>query len=73
MNLKPKVAAKAAVNLAWLYEQEGNFSGAKALLEAALKTLGQSNANDKLSVYIKTYIDRLDKRIKDETKIMEQI
>ena len=73
LNLKPKVAAKAAVNLAWLYEQEGNFSGAKALLEAALKTLGQSNANDKLSVYIKTYIDRLDKRIKDETKIMEQI
>jgi len=73
LNLKPKVAAKAAVNLAWLYEQESNFSGAKALLEAALKTLGESNANDKLTVYIRQYIDRLERRIEDETKIMEQL
>lgn len=73
LNLKSKVAAKAAVNLAWLYERESNFSGAKALLEAALKTLGENKANDNLTVYIRQYIDRLEGRIKDETKIMEQL
>ncbi|WP_026207245.1 tetratricopeptide repeat protein [Butyricimonas synergistica] len=71
--LKPNVAAKAAVNLAWLYEKDGNFSGAKALLEAAEKTLQKANISNKVSVYIKEYIEVLDRRIKDETKIMEQI
>lgn len=71
--LKPNVAAKAAVNLAWLYEKDGNFSGAKALLEAAEKTLQKANISNKVSVYIREYIEILDRRIKDETKIMEQI
>lgn len=71
--LKPTVAAKSAVNLAWLYEKDGNFSAAKALLEAAEKTLQKANVDNKVSVYIKEYIAALDKRIKDETKIMEQI
>ena len=71
--LKSNVAAQAAVNLAWLYEKDGNFSGAKALLEAAAKTLQKANVDNKLSVYIMDYIATLDKRIKDETKIMEQI
>lgn len=73
LNLKPRVAARAAVNLAWFYEKDGNFSSAKALLEAALKTLQANNINDNLSVYITDYIKRLEKRIKDETKIMEQL
>ena len=73
LNLKPKVAARAAVNLAWFYEKDGNFSSAKALLEAALKTLQANNINDNLSVYITDYIKRLEKRIQDETKIMEQL
>lgn len=73
LNLKPKVAARAAVNLAWFYEKDGNFSSAKALLEAALKTLQANNISDNLSVYIADYIKRLEKRIKDETKIMEQL
>lgn len=68
-----RVAARAAVNLAWFYEKDGNFSSAKALLEAALKTLQANNINDNLSVYITDYIKRLEKRIKDETKIMEQL
>lgn len=73
LNLKPKVAASAAVNLAWFYEKDGNFSSAKALLEAALKTLQANNISNGLSVYITDYIKRLEKRIKDETKIMEQL
>ena len=73
LNLKPKVAARAAVNLAWFYEKDGNFSSAKTLLEAALKTLQANNINDNLSVYITDYIKRLEKRIQDETKIMEQL
>lgn len=73
LNMKPKVAARAAVNLAWFYEKDGNFSSAKALLEAALKTLQSNNVNDNLSVYIADYIERLEERIKDETKIMEQL
>ena len=73
LNMKPKVAARAAVNLAWFYEKDGNFSSAKALLEAALKTLQSNNVNDNLSVYIADYIERLEERIKGETKIMEQL
>ncbi len=73
LNLKPRVAAQAAVNLAWLYEKEGNFSSAKALLEAALKTLQTNHVNNSLSVCIADYIKRLEERVENETKIMEQL
>lgn len=73
LELKPTVAAKAAVNLAWLYEQESNFTAAKNLLEAALLTLQKADINNHLSEYIKEYITTLDKRIQDETTIMEQL
>ena len=38
-----------------------------------MKTLQANNINDNLSVYITDYIKRLEKRIQDETKIMEQL
>lgn len=65
-------SGSCAVNLAWFYEKDGNFSSAKALLEAALKTLQANNINDNLSYVIRLH-KRLEKRIKDETKIMEQL
>lgn len=69
--MKPKVAAQAAVNLAWLYEQEGNYNGARALLVAAQKTLAKGNGDSPLSLYIGEYIRILEKRAQDEANMME--
>ncbi len=72
LNMKPRVAVKAAVNLAWLHEQQENYEAAKQLLEAALKTLPEGK-DQHLRAYVKDYIQALEQRIKDNDKITEQL
>lgn len=72
LNMKPRVAVEAAVNLAWLHEQQENYGAAKQLLEAALKTLPEGR-NQKLRAYVKDYIQALEQRINDSDKITEQL
>lgn len=74
LNMRPLVAVKATVNIAWLYERQGNFQGAIDLLEAALRHMEKSNVkNNNLSEYIEHYIQILNQRIKDDRKLLNQL
>ena len=67
------IAAKAAVNIAWLYEQQGDFDGAIILLESAAKQLKEQGRGRDLLVYIESYIEVLKLRVKDDIKITNQL
>ncbi len=68
LNLKPRVAARAAVNWHGSMKKMVTSRQRKLYWRRLLKTLQANNINDNLSVYITDYIKRLEKRIKDETK-----
>jgi len=66
-------AARAAVNMAWLYEQQGNFRGALNLLEAATKQLRSESKRGELLEYIESAIEVLRQREQDDKKILNQL
>ncbi|WP_294139496.1 DUF6340 family protein [uncultured Sanguibacteroides sp.] len=74
LHMRPLVAVKATVNLAWLYERQGNFQGAIDLLNAALEHMEKYNVkNSNISEYIENYIQILNQRIKDDRKLLNQL
>lgn len=73
LNMKPVKAAKAANNIAWLYEQNGNFKGAIVLLETALQQLKGQHKENGISEYLETYIQVLKQRETDDAKILNQL
>lgn len=72
LSMKPIVAVKAAVNLAWLYERQENYEAAKALLEAALKSY-PGRKDPALQNYVEDYLRDIQERIDTEDEITNQL
>jgi hypothetical protein len=70
---KLPVAARAAVNVAWLLERDGEFEEAARLLESILERAGQHNIRASLLQYIQQQVEALKQRGEDDKKLMEQL
>ena len=70
---KPETALKAAINLAWLYEREGDFEGAIQLLESTLKRFQDKQFSRELAFYLRDLVKKLQQRIEDTAKLEEQL
>ena len=74
LKLKPDTSVKAAVNLAWLHEREGDFDLALQLLLQAQKRLQEEGTKKNTdTTYLEDYIKILQQRIEDSDKLSEQI
>ncbi|MDR1414975.1 MAG: DUF6340 family protein [Odoribacteraceae bacterium] len=69
----PFTAARAAVNMAWLLEREGEFEEAATLLEETIDRLGQRRIRASLLRYILQRIDDLGQRAWDDEVLEEQL
>jgi tetratricopeptide (TPR) repeat protein len=70
---KPSIAARAAVNVAWLLERDGEFEEAARLLEDTLDRVGSRHLRDSLRQYIRQQIEALKQRGEDDKKLKEQL
>lgn len=73
LNQRPSIAAKAAVNVAWLYERTGNFEDASRLLERTRDIYGNNKKKKELDRYIDQQIKILKQRSEDDKKLMNQL
>lgn len=71
MQLSPKTALRAAVNLAWIYENAGDFEGALNLLEEVRTGTKNKKINERDKEYLDQYIQVIRQRI-EKGKILDQ-
>jgi tetratricopeptide (TPR) repeat protein len=70
---KPSIAARAAVNVGWLLERDGEFEEAAQLLEETLDRVGPRHLPASLLRYIRQQIEVLKQRGEDDKKLKEQL
>jgi tetratricopeptide (TPR) repeat protein len=70
---KPSVAARAAMNLAWLLERNGEFEAAARLLEETLGRVGKKHVAASVCRHVHQQISALKQRVEDDRKLKEQL
>lgn len=68
----PKVALRASVNIAWLYENSGDFEMARQVLTEALQKAKEKNIVNEDAIYLNEYLKMIEKRILSEKKLNQQ-
>lgn len=71
--LSPKIALRAYINLAWIYENEGDFSMAQRLLENAVKLAKDNKLDNQVAEYGKQYLKVIEKRIAYSRQLEQQL
>ncbi|WP_251621605.1 DUF6340 family protein [Odoribacter lunatus] len=69
----PKQAIRGYLNLAWLYEEEGNFLMAKQMLQKGLELVRETEVNNADVNYLREYMNTIIKRIKDCSILENQL
>lgn len=69
--LSGKRAIQAGINLAWVYEDSGDFARALGFLEWAEKLAGENRINNQTTVYLQEYLQIIRQRI-EQQKILDQ-
>lgn len=63
--LSPKQAIKAYMNMAWIYENSGDFDTAVSLLEQAQQLVKEKKLENADTAYLEKYLKMVRKRIQD--------
>lgn len=71
--LSDKKAIKACINLAWAYEDAGDFDSALACLQQAENVIGQKNRRGMLPDYLHNYLKKIKERIKQRDMLDVQL
>ena len=66
------LAMRAAVNLAWLLERNGEFEAAEHLLEETLERAGRRSP-PALAAYVRVRVEALEQRQADDEKLIKQL
>lgn len=69
---RPGLAARAAINLAWMEEARENYDGALALVRATLATLPEGK-RQALRTYLEDLERELERRLEENDEISEQL
>jgi tetratricopeptide (TPR) repeat protein len=70
---KPSVATRAAVNIAWLLERNGEFEAAARLLKETLERVEGTRVAAPLRRYARQQVSVLEQRVEDDRKLKEQL
>lgn len=68
-----RTAVKAVINIAWMYENRGEFDRAYSILMQMLKTVKEKKYQGKDAEYLKTYSVLLSERIEEEMLLEQQM
>lgn len=71
--LSDKTAIQASINLAWVYENAGEFDYALNLLQEAKNTAEQKGIQNETTIYLEKYIQTIQKRIQQQEILNKQI
>lgn len=71
--LSPRVALQAYVNLAWMYENEGDFEQSRQMLQQALELARKHRIDNAVVTYIGEYLTTIEERIKEIDLIDQQL
>ena len=72
-NTANKKAIKSNINLAWVYENSGDFETALEFLLKAEKIAKQKNKNNQLTIYIQEYLQKIQQRMEKSEILDRQI
>ena len=73
LNQKDRVAAQACLNLAWYYENAGNYEEALNYLNQAKEKIKNPDQQNEITVYLKYYIKLLKQRIAQREELYRQM
>lgn len=73
LQLSPRTAIKARINLAWIYENAGDFEQALAFLQEAEKLANEKRFKNTVTVYLKEYIRLIKQRIDYRDQLDKQM
>lgn len=73
LKTSPRIALKAATNLAWLYENNGHFEEACHILEEALEQARRKGVVNECTSYNTTYLKGLKQRLLDSRLLQQQL
>lgn len=65
LQLSPKTAVRAGINLAWIYENAGDFEQALDILKQMQTLATKEKLNNDVTVYLGEYMQVIKKRIKE--------
>ena len=71
--LTPRQAVRGYLNLAWLYEMEGDFSLARQMLQKGMEVAEEKGLDNTDTDYLKMYMEIIVKRIKDTVLLEKQM
>lgn len=71
--LSGKTAIQARINLAWIYENAGDFDTALGFLQEAVKIAQEKNMNGQLTDYLQKYLLAIRQRILHQELLEKQI
>ena len=73
LKLSDKMAIQASINLAWIYENAGNFDYALTLLQEAKTLAEQKGIHNQDIIYLEKYIQTIQQRIQQQEILNQQI
>ncbi|MEG2340566.1 MAG: DUF6340 family protein [Odoribacter sp.] len=73
LNISTKMAIKASANIAWIYEDAGDFEGAADVLQEACRLAIENRINNADVVYVQNYLHIIQQRIEKRQLLDQEI